>query len=134
MTRFNSPRGGGVRYHIAVKSLSFVFDDDRNFLLGFAAAADVNMLARVFMISVNDGILQCLAQRDFNVSLVARSTSAVLDQEHELVNKGRDCTDFAWQSQLQLEARTAVTQITLPLSLHRWIQKQHPCQNPCGAK
>src|ERR1700674_4146803 len=128
MTGFNSPWGGRVRYRVAVKSLSFVLDGNRNFLLSLAAAANVNMLAGIFVISVNDGILQRLAQRDFNVNLVSRSASALLDQKHELVYRGRDCSDFAWQSQVHLEARAAMRQITLLPSHHRGIRRQYACQ------
>ena len=37
------------------------------------------------MISVNDGIVQGLTQRNFNVGLVSGCTAAPLDQEHDLV-------------------------------------------------
>jgi hypothetical protein len=67
--------------------LSFVLHDDRNILVGFAAAANVNMLPRVFMISVNGSVREGLTQRNFNVHLVSASALALLDQEHEPVYK-----------------------------------------------
>jgi hypothetical protein len=47
----------------------------------------VNMLPRVFMISVNGSVREGLTQRNFNVHLVSATASALLDQEHEPVNK-----------------------------------------------
>jgi hypothetical protein len=73
-----------------------------------AAAGNVNLLPGIFVISVNDGIVQGLAQSNFNVSLVSGCTSAPLDQEHELVYKWRDCSNLASQGQLGLYARTAM--------------------------
>jgi hypothetical protein len=77
--------GGRVRELGAAESFSFVPDHDGNFLIGYTAAADVNVLVRVFMIAVNDGICQGFSQGDFNVDFASRHTSAFLDQEHELV-------------------------------------------------
>jgi hypothetical protein len=67
--------------------LSFILYDDRNILVGFAAAANINTLPRVFMISVNGSVRERLTQRYFNVQLVSASTLALLDQEHEPVYK-----------------------------------------------
>ena len=67
--------------------MSFVLHDDRNIFVGFAAAANVNMLPRVFMISVNGSVRQGLTQRNFNVHLVSASALAFIDQEHEPVYK-----------------------------------------------
>jgi hypothetical protein len=48
--------GGWVRELGAAKSRAFVPDHNGNFLIRHTAAADVNMLARIFMIAVNDAI------------------------------------------------------------------------------
>jgi hypothetical protein len=77
--------GGRVRELGAVKPFSFVPDHNRNFLIRHAAVDDVNMLVRIFMIAVNNGICQGFSQGDFNVDYASRHTSASLDKEHELV-------------------------------------------------
>jgi hypothetical protein len=77
--------GGWVRELGAAKPFSFVFDHNGDSLIGHTAAGDVNMLVRVFMIAVNDGIRQGFAQGHFNVDFASRHTSASLDEEHELV-------------------------------------------------
>jgi hypothetical protein len=78
--------GGWVREIGAAKPSSFVPDHNGNILLGHTAAADVNMLARIFMIAVNDAICQGFSQGDFNVNFVPRNTLAFLYEGHELIH------------------------------------------------
>jgi hypothetical protein len=108
--------------------MSFVLHVDRNILLGFAAAANVNTLPWVFMISVNGGVREGLTQRNFNVHLVSASALTLVDQEHEPVNKSGDSSDFTRQGQLYLDARPVVLPIALPLSSH------HRCESKMHAK
>jgi hypothetical protein len=77
--------GGWLRELGAAKPFSFVPDHNRDFLIGHAAADHVNMLVRILMIAVNDGICQGFSQGGFDVDFVSRHTSAYLDEEHELV-------------------------------------------------
>jgi hypothetical protein len=77
MRRLKLLRGGWVREIGAAKPRSFVPDHNRNFFIWHTAAVDVNMLARIFMIAVNDAICQGFSQGDFNVNFVSRNTLAV---------------------------------------------------------
>ena len=77
--------GGWVRELGAVKTFSFVPDHNGDFLIGHTPAVDVNILMRVFVIPVNDGIRQGFSQGHFNVDFPSRHTSAFLDEEHQLV-------------------------------------------------
>jgi len=79
--------GGRVRELGAAKSRSFVPDHNGNFLIGHAAAVDVNTLARIFMIAVNDAICQSFSQGDFNVKFVARNTLAFPYEDHKLIDE-----------------------------------------------
>jgi len=85
MTELKSSWGCRVWDGALVKSLSFVPDHNGNFLIGDAAAADVNMLVSVFMVAVNDGICQGFSQRAFNLHFASRHTPESPDEEHELV-------------------------------------------------
>src|ERR1700679_582375 len=91
-----------VRDLIDVKSLTFIPYCDQN-LVRFKTAADINVLSRVLMVAVNDSIFQGFAQGDLNISLVSRDTTALRDQEHELIYKVRDRGDLAWQSVVKLD-------------------------------
>jgi hypothetical protein len=79
---------GWVRELGAVKSFSFVPDHNGNFLIGHTTTDNINMLLRVFMIAVNDGICQGFSQADFNVHLAWRIALALPDEKHELVYEG----------------------------------------------
>jgi hypothetical protein len=66
----------------------------------FAAAPDTNVLGGVFVIAMNDRVFQGFAHCNFNVTLGCRDTTALRNQEHELVHKeefaapvlGRECS------------------------------------------
>jgi hypothetical protein len=86
-------RSGWVWDVARVKPLSFIPDDDRNFV-NPTAAANVHLLPRIFMVAMNDGIRQGLAKCDFYVLLVSRDPLAFPNQVHEGVHEGRDCANF----------------------------------------
>jgi hypothetical protein len=48
--------------------------DDGNFVAGAAAAADVHFCFGIFLITVYDGISQCLAERQLDVEFLSRNT------------------------------------------------------------
>jgi hypothetical protein len=85
MRRLELPCGGWVRELGAANPRAFVPDHDGNFLIGHTAAVDVNLLAGIFMIAVDDSICQRLSQGDFNVNFVSGNTLAFLYEDHELV-------------------------------------------------
>jgi hypothetical protein len=85
MRRLELPRGGWVRELGAAKSRTFVLDHDGNFLVGHTAAVDVDLLAGIFMIAVDDAVCQGFSQGDFNVNFVSGNTLAFLYEHHELV-------------------------------------------------
>jgi hypothetical protein len=66
----------------------FVPDPNGNFFIGHAAAVDVNILVRIFMVAVNNTIGQGFSQRDFNVNFVSRNTLTFLDEDHEFLYEG----------------------------------------------
>jgi len=88
MRRLELPCGGWVREIGAVKTRSFVPDHNGNFLIGHTVAVDVNILARIFMIAVNNAIGQGFSQGDFNVNFVSRNTLTFLDEDHEFLYEG----------------------------------------------
>jgi len=47
---------------------------------GFTAAINMDVLPRVLMIAMNDGIYQSLAQCDFDVSFITTNASVIGDQ------------------------------------------------------
>jgi len=104
--------GGWVRELGTVEPRSFVSDHNGNFLIGHTAAFDVNTLARVFMITVNDTIRQGFSQGDFNFNFISGDALAFFDKDHELVHERRDRSDFASNGLLYLEERAARVEIT----------------------
>jgi hypothetical protein len=71
-----------VRKLGAAKSGTFVPDYNGHFLIGHAAAVDVNVLARVFVIAMNHAIRQGFSQGDFNINFVSSNTSAFVYKNH----------------------------------------------------
>jgi hypothetical protein len=112
MRRLKLPHSSWVREIGAVKPRPFVPDHNENFLIGHTAAVDVNMLARVFVIAVNDAICQGFPQGDFNVNFVSRNTLAFLYEDHELVYEWRNRRDFTSNGLLYLEERAGRVQNT----------------------
>ena len=68
----------------------------------------MDVFSGVLMISMNDRVCEDFAQCDLNVSLVSGGTSALRDEEHELIHEGRNRSHFAWQSALQFDARAVL--------------------------
>ena len=79
--------GSRVRKSGAVKSFSFVSDHNGHLSIRRTSAHDVNLLAWVFMIAVNNSIRQGFSHGDFNLDLASLRTSASLDEQHELVHE-----------------------------------------------
>ena len=64
---------------------------------------DMDVLPRVLMIAMNDGIYQSLAQCDFDVSFITINASAIRDQLHELFYKRGDARNLTRQRVLKCE-------------------------------
>jgi hypothetical protein len=69
----------------AIEPFSFVPNHKGNLLIGHTQTANINMLVRVFVIAVYDGICQGFSQADLDVHFASRVTSALPDEKHELV-------------------------------------------------
>jgi hypothetical protein len=110
MHRLESLCAGWVRELGAAKSRSFVPDNNGNFLIGHAAEVDVNMLAWIFMIAVNDAVCQNFSQGDFNVKFVARNTLALPYEDHELIDEWRNRRDFTSHGLFYLKERAVRVQ------------------------
>ena len=63
----------------------------------------MEVLPRVLMIAMNDGIYQSLAQCDFDVSFITTNASVIRDQLHELFYKRGDDRNFTRQRVLKCE-------------------------------
>jgi hypothetical protein len=89
---FESQRIGN---RIGFESKSLIPDDDGHSLATFAAAADVNQLARVRAIAVEHRVAQSLPKSEFNGLLLSENTPGSNYQAHEPIHKRCDQTDLA---------------------------------------
>ena len=71
-----------TNYLFEVKSFSLICYDNRNSLSGSTAAANVNSFLRMFLIAVDNGVSQSLAERQLDVELFSRNTLQSFDQSH----------------------------------------------------
>jgi len=60
---------------IGVESVSLISDGDEHSVAGFAAATDVNQLARVQAVAVEHRVTQGFAKREFNVLFLSANTA-----------------------------------------------------------
>jgi hypothetical protein len=85
---------GRIAQGVTIKPFSFIPDRDRYFAARAAPAGDVNLFARILMISMDHGIRKRLLQRDFEVCVpfvrVAKVSGAQLDDLHESGDEWRD--------------------------------------------
>jgi hypothetical protein len=71
---------------IGVESVSLISYGDEHSLAVFAAATDVNQLARVQAIAVEYCVTQCFAKREFNVLLLSANTARRRNQAYEPIH------------------------------------------------
>jgi len=69
-----------------VESISLISDDDEHSLAAFAAATNVNQLARVQAIAVEHRVTQGFPKGEFNELLLSRNTAGASYQAREPVN------------------------------------------------
>ena len=74
----------------------------------FTAQTNSNVFSGILTISVNDRVCEGFAQRALNIALAPRNAAALLDQEHELIDEGRNRSHFAWQRALEVDSRAAL--------------------------
>jgi hypothetical protein len=92
--RQKPPFGRSRIGRFAIEAFSFVLDGNQNFAVQAATANYVNLLLRIFVIAVDDRVLESFVYGGFNVifSLVCRAGLAheELHELHESVDKRRD--------------------------------------------
>src|SRR5215469_3470599 len=99
--------GDGVRRCMAIKSLSLIPNCDQDFSICSATAPYPDVLARVFSITMNDGIFKCLTQCHFNLDVSPVYLSELCNEVHDLIYARRERINLAWQQLAQLSISTA---------------------------
>ena len=74
-----------INYSCEIESFSLIAHDDGNSLAGRAAAADVNLLLRIFLIAMYDGVSESLAERQLDVERASRDALRSFDESHQAI-------------------------------------------------
>lgn len=98
-------RSGRVGDGTIVESVSLVPNRDVDCAVYGAAADDLNMLARVLAIAVDDSVGQGFRERDVDVTFATVRGACGPDERHELMDKGRNGCDLAPQRMPYIERR-----------------------------
>jgi len=85
--------GRWIRDRIMLKSVTFILDRYRDISIRRTTAIDVNALARIVLVPVNDGIHKRFAQRQFNFIVAFVFRLDFRNEPNELVHERRDNLD-----------------------------------------
>ena len=118
--------GDGVRHCIAFKSLSLILNCDRNFSVCSATARYPDVLARVFSISMNDGISKCLTQCHFNFDFTPVHLSELCNEAHDLIYGRRKHLNLTWEQLAQLSISSAREENEIVCRSHVFVS--HICR------
>jgi len=89
-----------------IKPLPVVRDDNGHSLSQLALTTNVNQLAGVYPVAVNDGIAQRFVKRQLNGGLAACNAARSFNQPHQPVNQRRDGFDLTRHPSLDFEQRS----------------------------
>src|SRR5215469_8440948 len=100
--------GDGVRHCMAFKSLSLIPNCDQDFSICSATAPYPDVLARVFSITMSDGICECLRQCYFDADFTPVHVSMLCNELHDLIYGRRKHLNLTWEQLAQLSISIAI--------------------------
>ena len=87
--------GQGIGESVGIKSLALVLYDKRHSASQLASTTNLNELASIEMIAMEDRVIQCFPHRQLHTELSAGNTPRRLDDPDQPVNQRRDRFDPA---------------------------------------
>ena len=98
-----------VGYRTNLEAVTLIPNRHRDLSICTAAHSERNMLARVLLITMDDGIQECFPQSHFDIYFGAVRPSEDISLTHQLINERRHRPKFTWERKPQLHERVVGT-------------------------